>query len=899
MAERVFEWVDVVNSVLLGEAQGTTAQMEYRPAMILIEGQSLLLDAATRLGQDVQLIGLVEMQLFTMLDLLQSFSSRRLAGDSESYGQQLLKIACLELTAVYLRSLNSVGFHQLSFFTHAHLLLVFDCEPSRPPADQMTPTQAGAWSDLQVSFVAAKWRLVSTIAGFFAASPVVDAVETFERCLVALETAKYGAVPAIFGCLTELLGLLPKDDLPYELISESLATGRDLLDSHYDSPRWFDVYATSFLDYALHPLLLAERPHDQALHGPDGVVRDALHYALSELCPRRRGLVNRVAGRLFEAWRHPSGRDSRDAYIDEALQLLLYGPLRDESESHMTQKGDSEEDIAAYAPSHDYLARVHMLCLLDTLDPLSSQDGAYADHLLRLLLDRAQGIGLEEWEAKRAFPNAIQHRRRLRGWQAALLLQPMLRDEQQFRELESGLWQCVAAEALPSTRSYIEWFLVRCYLAFPKAALDGLLPRLTEWERPAAQSISVMAVAHQVGLHLDTASLLTSEFLSETLACLVPSSGEQNAQTRITAQWAFRRLWAHCEANAALSPVIDNAPRALKLIVDSLDRPSSSLNRVKAKQDASATLAGYDPIGDFSLESLLHAYPRAIGMASDELIPPHSFKAVFEAAGIALDNHLLCPVYQAVPKAALGATSLTAPSLLRAEPAAPEDASTEGPELFKDYQRKLAVWDLSLLEEDLATFRRNRQLEKRRQLLGETIVCASLVDKIPNLAGLSRSCEILGATSLIIPDPAVKEDPQFRAISMTSDKWLQIDAVPPVALIAWLEARRKDGFRILAVEQTAASVPLQSYTFPERFVLVLGNESAGIPPEVLHVVDDCIEIPQNGMIRSLNVHVCGSMVLWESRRQLYVRNPAAVAISAVPEGSPVSSTAPTVSPMPL
>jgi len=109
---------------------------------------------------------------------------------------------------------------------------------------------------------------------------------------------------------------------------------------------------------------------------------------------------------------------------------------------------------------------------------------------------------------------------------------------------------------------------------------------------------------------------------------------------------------------------------------------------------------------------------------------------------------------------------------------------------------------------------------------------------------------------------------------MTSDKWLQIDPVPPASILDFLEARRREGFRILAVEQTSASVPLHTYTFPERFVLLLGNETSGIPPELLHVVDDCVEIPQNGMIRSLNVHVCGSIVLWEARRQTLVKNPA-------------------------
>lgn len=32
------------------------------------------------------------------------------------------------------------------------------------------------------------------------------------------------------------------------------------------------------------------------------------------------------------------------------------------------------------------------------------------------------------------------------------------------------------------------------------------------------------------------------------------------------------------------------------------------------------------------------------------------------------------------------------------------------------------------------------------------VVCASLVDKVPNLAGLTRTCEIFGAAELIVPN---------------------------------------------------------------------------------------------------------------------------------------------------
>jgi len=50
-------------------------------------------------------------------------------------------------------------------------------------------------------------------------------------------------------------------------------------------------------------------------------------------------------------------------------------------------------------------------------------------------------------------------------------------------------------------------------------------------------------------------------------------------------------------------------------------------------------------------------------------------------------------------------------------------------------------------------------------------------------------------------------------------------------------------------------------------VLLLGAEREGIPAEMLHQLDECLQIPQLGVIRSLNVHVSGAITVWEFTRQ--------------------------------
>ncbi|KAK4400459.1 putative methyltransferase TARBP1 [Sesamum angolense] len=156
------------------------------------------------------------------------------------------------------------------------------------------------------------------------------------------------------------------------------------------------------------------------------------------------------------------------------------------------------------------------------------------------------------------------------------------------------------------------------------------------------------------------------------------------------------------------------------------------------------------------------------------------------------------------------------------------------------------------------------KLKARRQ---QIILLASLIDRIPNLAGLARTCEVFRAAALAVADKSILNDKQFQLISVTAEKWVPVLEVPVGSMKAFLEKKKQEGFAILGLEQTANSVALDQYNFPTKTVLVLGREKEGIPVEIIHMLDTCIEIPQLGVVRSLNVHVSGAIALWEYTRQ--------------------------------
>ncbi|XP_067646948.1 uncharacterized protein [Eurosta solidaginis] len=157
----------------------------------------------------------------------------------------------------------------------------------------------------------------------------------------------------------------------------------------------------------------------------------------------------------------------------------------------------------------------------------------------------------------------------------------------------------------------------------------------------------------------------------------------------------------------------------------------------------------------------------------------------------------------------------------------------------------------------------------------EMFVVASLVNKIPNLGGISRTCEVLGIRNLVISSRKLVEKEEFKSVSMTAEKNLNVIEVRPSDLQEFFKEKQAYGFKILGAEQTVDSVNIIGFEFPKKCVLVLGHEKEGIPSNILGFLDNTVEIPQFGLLRSLNVHVTGAMFMWEYCKQHIVKNTSA------------------------
>ena len=76
---------------------------------------------------------------------------------------------------------------------------------------------------------------------------------------------------------------------------------------------------------------------------------------------------------------------------------------------------------------------------------------------------------------------------------------------------------------------------------------------------------------------------------------------------------------------------------------------------------------------------------------------------------------------------------------------------------------------------------------------------------------------------------------------------------------------KEQGYTVLAIEQVEGAAMLDKLEIDttKKYALVFGNEVLGVDQTVVDICDGAIEIPQAGTKHSINVSVCGGVVLWK------------------------------------
>ncbi len=159
------------------------------------------------------------------------------------------------------------------------------------------------------------------------------------------------------------------------------------------------------------------------------------------------------------------------------------------------------------------------------------------------------------------------------------------------------------------------------------------------------------------------------------------------------------------------------------------------------------------------------------------------------------------------------------------------------------------------LERRLA--RRQRRREEYRRGLRAMAIAAWDITKEHNVGSLVRTAHAAAAEEVVL----VGEREWNVEAARTSELFTTVIHLNDAA--AFRRYREEKGWDLVAVELDARAVNLFDAEYPQRPCFLLGGEIGGIPADLLDEAELIVQIPQWGLVPSLNLAVAGSIVLYD------------------------------------
>jgi TrmH family RNA methyltransferase len=133
-----------------------------------------------------------------------------------------------------------------------------------------------------------------------------------------------------------------------------------------------------------------------------------------------------------------------------------------------------------------------------------------------------------------------------------------------------------------------------------------------------------------------------------------------------------------------------------------------------------------------------------------------------------------------------------------------------------------------------------------------------------NLGTIIRSAEAFAARAVLLGEKTVSHfNPKVVRASAGS---LFRQPLIRSKLVESIQLLKQHGIRALA-SSSHKGKPLHEADFTGPCMIVIGNEGAGVPPEVLAEADELITIQHSPRVESLNAGIAASIILYEAAKQ--------------------------------
>ncbi|XP_070788656.1 probable methyltransferase TARBP1 [Pituophis catenifer annectens] len=591
-------------------------------------------------------------------------------------------------------------------------------------------------------------------------------------------------------------------------------------------------------------------------------------FQMIELSSTKTGIFNVLVSHCCQSWLFPPGEittvenafSNAGNYIELLIEACLFGTIfrRDqrlvqEVYAFVENLGDqcAANVVTESKNRDDHYVRVCAIKFICLLDESNKQHKKFIGDFVMKLLDKGE---LMSKSKVRYYVNSLQHRIENRLWQTLLVLFPKL-DEDLLSRIVDRILQAGHNNNQASVKYLIEWNIILILHKFPHY-LQKFWNCFNYDEDQFKTSIcTFLAVLSHFDIILqNTAEKISA--LKKALIVVLQWCFHHNFSIRLYALIALKKIWGMCKASHVND--FDTLTSVIECSLNQVELMHGTGNAKKNWQRIQKHFffEYFHPLKDYCLETIFYTLPRLSETPEEEWISLSKFTAFRDI-----------PLSSTFPSCHSQTTLLDLkPNDWTQQDIGLNLAEPNNERRWMNVQKKIIPCkasapdlDLELIFQDRAT-----KLGKSNRKL---IVVASLIDKPTNLGGLCRTCEIFGVSALTVSNLHYINDKQFQHLSVSAEQWLSVIEVKPFQLIEYLEQKKTEGYSIIGVEQTAKSCNLMEYFFPEKSLLLLGNEHEGIPANVIQHLDTCVEIPQQGVIRSLNVHVSGALLIWEYTRQ--------------------------------
>lgn len=133
-----------------------------------------------------------------------------------------------------------------------------------------------------------------------------------------------------------------------------------------------------------------------------------------------------------------------------------------------------------------------------------------------------------------------------------------------------------------------------------------------------------------------------------------------------------------------------------------------------------------------------------------------------------------------------------------------------------------------------------------------------------NLGTIIRSAEAFGARAVLLGEKTVS--PFNAKVVRASAGSLFREPLLRLKMAETLPLLKQHGIRVLATSSHKGK-PLHEADFTGSAMIVVGNEGAGVPHEILALADELVTIPHSPRVESLNAGIAASILLYEAARQ--------------------------------